>query len=134
MCPAGSGWSQVRAKADTASSEPQPWACFERDDLTLGTIVLLEYISHNRPLRSEPREAQLMSTIVIGAGAAGLAAAQTLHEAGHDVLVLEACDRVGGRIWTDYDMAPHPVAPELSGAAGLLERRRGGDRGRWAHV
>lgn len=36
--------------------------------------------------------------IVIGAGAAGLAAAASLGRAGHSVLVLEARDRIGGRI------------------------------------
>lgn len=38
--------------------------------------------------------------IVIGAGAAGLAAAAALVRAGRSVLVLEARDRVGGRCWT----------------------------------
>lgn len=36
-------------------------------------------------------------TLVIGAGAAGIAAARTLHDAGDDVLLVEAADRVGGR-------------------------------------
>lgn len=36
--------------------------------------------------------------IVIGAGAAGLAAATALHAAGREVLCLEARDRVGGRL------------------------------------
>ncbi|MEX2247827.1 MAG: NAD(P)/FAD-dependent oxidoreductase [Dehalococcoidia bacterium] len=47
--------------------------------------------------------------IVIGAGAAGLAAARELHDAGRNVTVLEARDRVGGRAWTSHDIAPHPV-------------------------
>jgi monoamine oxidase len=51
--------------------------------------------------------------IVIGAGASGLAAARALHDAGQSVTVLEARDRLGGRTWTDYDLAPHPV--ELGG-------------------
>jgi monoamine oxidase len=38
--------------------------------------------------------------IVIGAGAAGLAAADALVAAGASVLVLEARERVGGRCWT----------------------------------
>jgi monoamine oxidase len=47
--------------------------------------------------------------IVIGAGAAGLAATRTLQQAGGDVLALEARDRVGGRIVTDFTFAPYPV-------------------------
>lgn len=41
--------------------------------------------------------------IVIGAGAAGLAAAAALAERGRRVLVLEARDRIGGRIWTRHE-------------------------------
>ena len=37
---------------------------------------------------------------VVGAGFAGLAAAWRLHQAGADVVVLEARNRVGGRSWT----------------------------------
>jgi len=39
--------------------------------------------------------------VVIGAGAAGLTAANRLKRAGLSVAVLEARDRVGGRVWTD---------------------------------
>lgn len=50
-----------------------------------------------------------LRVLVIGAGAAGLAAGRRLHDAGYDVILLEARDRVGGRAWTRYDLAPHPV-------------------------
>jgi monoamine oxidase len=38
--------------------------------------------------------------VVIGAGLSGLAAAHRLTASGKDVVVLEASDRVGGRVWT----------------------------------
>ena len=38
--------------------------------------------------------------IVVGAGPAGLAAARAVRADGHDVIVLEARDRVGGRVFT----------------------------------
>lgn len=44
------------------------------------------------------------NVIVIGAGIAGLAAAKALQEKGIDVIVLEARDRIGGRIHTDRSL------------------------------
>lgn len=41
-----------------------------------------------------------MDVVVGGAGFAGLAAAESLHAQGAEVLVLEARDRVGGRVWS----------------------------------
>ena len=46
------------------------------------------------------RSSERVDVAVIGAGAAGLAASRRLGDAGRSVLLLEARDRVGGRIWT----------------------------------
>jgi monoamine oxidase len=47
--------------------------------------------------------------IVIGAGISGLAAARYLSDHGEDVLILEARDRIGGRIWTSGRWADAPA-------------------------
>jgi monoamine oxidase len=54
------------------------------------------------------------AVLVVGAGIAGLAAAERLAAAGRRVLVLEARDRLGGRIHTAHD--PDLVVPVELGA------------------
>ncbi len=83
-----------------------------------------------------------VDVLVIGAGAAGLAAARELNRAGLSVRVLEARERIGGRISTlRAPSAPLPIElgaefihglpPEtwaIVGAAGLPVYEVGGDR------
>ena len=71
--------------------------------------------------------------VVVGAGVAGLAAARELHARGLDVVILEARERIGGRVFTRRDRGTavpielgaefiHGSAPELEEiitAAGL---------------
>lgn len=67
--------------------------------------------SSNSPILNGVSEADV---IVIGAGAAGIAAARQLVDAGKRVIVLEARNRLGGRVWTE-EFAGLP--PELGGVA-----------------
>ena len=48
----------------------------------------------------EPNDQPPKRVLVIGAGLAGLVAAYELKRQGHDVVVLEAQNRVGGRVLT----------------------------------
>ena len=51
-----------------------------------------------------------LDVVIIGAGAAGLAAAQDLLRAGMRIRCLEARDRIGGRIYTAHDpQSPIPI-------------------------
>uniref|UniRef100_A0A8C2JLC4 [histone-H3]-N(6),N(6)-dimethyl-L-lysine(4) FAD-dependent demethylase n=1 Tax=Cyprinus carpio TaxID=7962 RepID=A0A8C2JLC4_CYPCA len=49
-------------------------------------------------------ESQHNKVLVIGAGAAGLAAARQLQNFGMQVVVLEARERIGGRVWDDVSL------------------------------
>src|SRR5688500_6886263 len=54
----------------------------------------------------EPRPQAPKRVVVIGAGIAGLVAAFELARQGHEPIVLEAQNRVGGRIYTLRTFAP----------------------------
>lgn len=70
-----------------------------------------------------------MRVAVVGAGLAGLAAADALVRAGVDVVVLEARDRVGGRVWSRelpngvvVEMGAEFVLPGNEAVRALVER------------
>ncbi len=58
---------------------------------------------------------------IIGAGAAGLGAANALKDSGLSTIVLEARDRVGGRATPSW---PRLTSPSTSAAAGCIRRTR----------
>jgi len=61
-------------------------------------------------VRSDIRSGAIRTdVVVIGAGAAGIAAARSLQQENLSVIVVEARKRIGGRIYTDSSLAPHPV-------------------------
>lgn len=64
---------------------------------------------------------QTYDVIVVGAGAAGIAAARAVQSSNRSVLVLEAMDRAGGRCWTDTSLGvPYePGAQFISQAQSL---------------
>ncbi|WP_084361369.1 flavin monoamine oxidase family protein [Herbiconiux solani] len=65
--------------------------------------------------------------VVIGAGATGLTAATKLAQAGLSVIVLEARDRVGGRLWTDlidgqmFELGGQWVSPDQTALLETLD-------------
>jgi len=66
---------------------------------TVGAAGLIR-CSADKPVNTSP------DVVIIGAGMAGLAAAQTLQAAGKTVLVLDARDRIGGRTVSDNTTFP----------------------------
>lgn len=70
----------------------------------LAALTALELLpapaAYAGPLQLSPSTGQGKRVVIIGAGIAGLVAAYELHRAGFDCVILEASDRIGGRILT----------------------------------
>lgn len=88
--------------------------------LAASGLAGLGLVSCSSPLEPEDTPGTLtppsrpLQIVVVGAGMAGLVAAWELSRAGHDVAVLEARERVGGRVLT----LRSPFAPGHSAEAG----------------
>jgi monoamine oxidase len=97
----GSVYSRLRSRYGF-KIDPVTRRDFLKSSLAAGAVLLLSgpqlFAQRARPTGK--------SIIVIGAGFAGLAAAYELLAAGYDVTVLEARDRVSGRVVTLKDFVP----------------------------
>ena len=83
--------------------------------ISLSFPALLAAQEFNLPRTTNPKK-----VLVLGAGMAGLAAAYELIKAGHQVQVLEARDRPGGRVSTARDVFAEGLYAE-EGAVGFSE-------------
>lgn len=68
-----------------------------------------------------PQGGRAADVLVIGAGISGLRAAEVLREAGKRVIVLEARDRLGGRVWTDRSWPGRPLDMGASWIQGVRD-------------
>jgi monoamine oxidase len=74
----------------------------------LSIFGLMLMVSVNSACSNQP-QGYKKRIVVIGAGLAGLATAQELHRKGYEVIVVEARERIGGRIWTSTKWADMPL-------------------------
>lgn len=88
---------------------------FLRTSALAGLGLALESL---RPVRLFPSAADALPgrVVVVGGGLAGLSAALELVEVGHDVTVLEASHRAGGRVRTLRDRFPGDLHAEAGAA------------------
>lgn len=98
---------QIKETIEKFLTDPESFA----DTASEGTVMIppLPPIVDARP------------TIVIGAGPAGLAAASMIHNQGGEVIILEARNRVGGRVHTDAETFSAPVDLGASIVTGVTE-------------
>lgn len=73
----------------------------------------------------------MVGTVVIGGGAAGIAAARRLHDAGEEVLIIEAGERLGGRARSIDLLAPDGRTYVVDAGCGWLHSAK---RNSWTAI
>ncbi len=100
------------------------------DVISRRTFLALSAGAASLPVWNRMATAAETEVAIVGAGAAGIAAARKLVAAGRRVVILEAADRIGGRCITDtttfgipFDVGAHWLrAPDLNPLAKLAPR------------
>lgn len=94
------------------------WSCMKRRDFltllgALGVTACGGEAPGTGPAPQPPastgKDPASLPIVVVGAGMAGLAAARKLADAGKSVVIVEARDRIGGRLWTSGKWADAPL-------------------------
>ena len=78
-----------------------------RQALKAALLLTSPWLTAGRAIRADESTSSAktgQTVVVIGAGMAGLAAAQRLQAGGYNVIVVEGRHRAGGRMWTDYSL------------------------------
>jgi monoamine oxidase len=105
---------------------------FSRRDFLAASVATMAFPGAGRTaVTALPRDSEI---VVVGAGAAGIAAARRVLAANRKVVVIEASNRIGGRCWTDtqtfgvpFDRGARWLYTQLANPVARLARSVGMD-------
>lgn len=98
----------IKAEADASDSYcDQEELKAEVDETT--TLNTVSMSAHEFVTSHQEKKSPQKKVIIVGAGPAGLSAARHLQNMDIQVIILEARDRVGGRVFTDHTSFSGPV-------------------------
>ncbi|SRR6266540_1063789 len=92
-------------------------AFLRRTALATSALVVSPFKTFSAAVETSRGAGRAQKVIIVGAGLAGLSAAYELSQAGHNVTILEARTRAGGRVFTMRE----PFADGLYAEAGAMQ-------------